>query len=83
MLTYRYRGHGGLPARGGGGAERRIDDADPVFKARARILASALLGERELKALEKEVKEIVVAAAAHARSGPAPDRADLLQAVEA
>jgi pyruvate dehydrogenase E1 component alpha subunit len=83
MLTYRYRGHGGLPARAGGGAERRLEDADPVFKARARILASALLTERELKALEKEVKETVVAAANAARSGPAPVREDLLASIEA
>lgn len=83
MLTYRYRGHGGLPARAGASAERRMEDADPVVKARARILADGLLSERALKALEKEVKEIVVAAAAFARSEPVPEAGDLLAAVGA
>lgn len=83
MLTYRYRGHGGLPARTGASAERRLEDADPIVKARARILADGLLSERALKALEKEVKEAVVAAAAFARSEPGPEAGDLLAAVEA
>lgn len=83
MLTYRYRGHGGMPARPGGAAERRLEDADPVTKARGRILSSALLSERELKALEKEVRESVAAAALAARSDPAPLREDLLASVEA
>lgn len=83
MLTYRYRGHGGLPARAGGGAERRLEEADPVVKARARLLASGVIGERELKALEKEVRETVAAAAVAARAAPAPPRADLLASVEA
>lgn len=83
MLTYRYRGHGGMPARPGGGAERRIEDADPVTKARARLLALSILSERELKALERSVKDTVVAAAAAARSGPAPESRDLLAQIEA
>lgn len=83
MLTYRYRGHGGVPARPGASAERRLEDADPIVKARARILEDGSLSERALKALEKEVKETVVAAAAFARSEPAPRDEDLLAAVEA
>ncbi|MBN8911124.1 MAG: pyruvate dehydrogenase (acetyl-transferring) E1 component subunit alpha [Rhizobiales bacterium] len=83
MLTYRYRGHGGVPARAGANAERRIEDADPIVKARARLLADGLLSERALKVLEKEVKEIVVAAAAFARSEPVPEAGDLLASVGA
>ncbi len=82
MLTYRYRGHGGMPARAGL-AERRIEDADPVSKARARILASQLMSERDLKALEKDVKERVAAAAASARAAPTPSASDLYTHVEA
>ena len=82
MLTYRYRGHGGLPARRGG-AETRIEDADPVTKARARILASGIMGEKDVKALEKEVREVVTAATAAARAEPPPDARDLLASVEA
>lgn len=77
MLTYRYRGHGGLPARAGGSAERRLEEADPIVKARARILALSLLSERELGSLEREVRETVSAAAAAARSEPAPRPEDL------
>lgn len=83
MLTYRYRGHGGVPARAGANAERRIEDADPIVKARARLLADGLLSERALKVLEKEVKEIVVAAAAFARAEPVPEAGDLLASVGA
>ncbi|MCC7250882.1 thiamine pyrophosphate-dependent enzyme [Hyphomicrobium sp.] len=83
MLTYRYRGHGGIPEQTGGGAERRLEDADPVFKMRARILASALMSERELKALEKAVRDTVVAAAQAARTAPAPERDALLASLEA
>lgn len=82
MLTYRYRGHGGVPARVGG-AERRIEDVDPVSKARARILTSSLMSERELKALEKEVKDRVAAAALAARAAPVPTPADLFTHAEA
>jgi pyruvate dehydrogenase E1 component alpha subunit len=83
MLTYRYRGHGGMPARPGLGVERRFEEADPVAKARSRILVSKLLSERELKALEKQVKDTVAAAAIAARSDPVPAAGDLLMALEA
>ena len=82
MLTYRYRGHGGMPARAGR-AEKRVEEADPIAKSRARILASSLMSERELKALEKEVRETVQAAALAARSDPAPDPDQLFAAVHA
>jgi pyruvate dehydrogenase E1 component alpha subunit len=82
MLTYRYRGHGGAPARAGMG-DRRIDDADPLTKARSRILSSSLLSERALKALEKDVRERVGAAAMAARAEPAPQASDLFFSAEA
>lgn len=82
MLTYRYRGHGGVPARAGA-SERRLEEADPVSRARGRILASGILNERALKALEKEVKESVVSAALAARAEPVPEAADLFAATGA
>jgi pyruvate dehydrogenase E1 component alpha subunit len=82
MLTYRYRGHGGMPARTGG-AERHIEDADPISKARSRILATSILSIDALKALEKQVKETVVAAATAARAAPVPGASDLFKFVEA
>lgn len=81
MLTYRYRGHGGMPARRGG-TEARLEDADPVSKARARILANNVMTEKELKALEKDVRERVAAATMSARAEPAPGPGKLLAMVE-
>lgn len=82
MLTYRYRGHGGMPARSGA-QERPLDDTDPLTKARGRILTSSLLSERALKSLEREVRDKVTAAANAARAEPLPSAHDLLSAVEA
>jgi pyruvate dehydrogenase E1 component alpha subunit len=83
MLTYRYRGHGDLPARLGMASDRRLEEADPVTKARWRIQASGLLTERQLKALEKDVRDKVAAAALAARSAPPPDVDELLASVQA
>jgi len=80
MLTFRYRGHGGMPARHGA---KRYEEADPVFLARARLLRNEILSERELKALEKGVKDEVAAAAQAARAEPAPSPDELLRSVEA
>lgn len=78
MLTYRYRGHGGMPERPD--AERRINDTDPLAKSRARILSGGLLSERALKAREKEVREKVMAAALAAKAEPVPTADDLFLA---
>jgi pyruvate dehydrogenase E1 component alpha subunit len=80
MLTFRYRGHGAMPAQPGA---RRSDGADPVLFARARLLRDRIVGERDLKALEKEVKDLVTAAASSARAEPAPRADALLRSVEA
>lgn len=86
MLTYRYRGHGELASLTDEGEEsdgrRRPEEADPVLKARAHILAAGHLGERELKKLEKEVRERVLAAASAARLAPSPEAEDLLAMME-
>lgn len=81
MLTFRYRGHGATAQPGN--AERRIAEADPVAKARARLLATSALTERALKALEKEVRETISSAALAARSDLPPEPHDLHTALEA
>ncbi|MBX9861261.1 MAG: pyruvate dehydrogenase (acetyl-transferring) E1 component subunit alpha [Hyphomicrobium sp.] len=81
MLTFRYRGHGATAQPGN--AERRIAEADPVAKARARLLATSALTERALKALEKEVRETISSAALAARSELPPEPHDLHTALEA
>ncbi len=82
MLTFRYRGHGGVAAEPGS-AERRIADADPIAKARARLLSSAVLSEAQLRVLEKEVRDQVAGAAQAARAEPEPGADALFAALEA
>jgi pyruvate dehydrogenase E1 component alpha subunit len=69
ILTYRYRGHGGLPARAGA-SEKRRDDADPITKSRARLIECGDATDAALKAIEKEVREQVIAAASAAKAAP-------------
>lgn len=78
MLTYRYRGHGGLPARAGV-SEKRRDDADPIMKARGRIVESGFAIENELKVLEKDIREKVASAASFAKASPAAEPATLYE----
>jgi pyruvate dehydrogenase E1 component alpha subunit len=74
MLTFSYRGHEGLPAQPGR-ADKRRDETDPVAKSRARILEDGVAKDSELKAIEKDVRETVNAAAVFAKAAerPAPD----------
>jgi pyruvate dehydrogenase E1 component alpha subunit len=73
MLTYRYRGHDVAASANARNAEKRRDEADPVAKARARIAAERVASEAALKAIEKDVREQVNAAATGARSAPRPE----------
>lgn len=84
VLTYRYRGHAELAAITEDGEESSVrrEDADPVLKARTQILAAGHLGDRELRALEKDVRERVLAAASAARSAPPPEPEALLAMAE-
>ncbi|MFA5949617.1 MAG: thiamine pyrophosphate-dependent enzyme [Hyphomicrobium sp.] len=82
MLTYRYRGHGGVAARAGSGEKRR-DDTDPITKARSRLLEIAIATDGELKSLEKSVREEVIAAAAAAKAAPFPATSELFGGLSA
>jgi pyruvate dehydrogenase E1 component alpha subunit len=77
MLTYRYRGHDVASSANARNAEKRRDEADPVAKSRARILADRIANETALKAVEKDVRDKVNAAAVHARSAPRPEPSEL------
>lgn len=70
MLTYRYRGHA-EPAGSAREAPER-EDRDPIAMSRARILLDRVATEKALKAIEKEVRDEVNAAAATARAWPDP-----------
>jgi pyruvate dehydrogenase E1 component alpha subunit len=77
MLTYRYRGHDTGSSATARNAEKRRDEADPVAKARARILAERIASETTLKSLEKDVRDKINSAATHARTAPRPEPSDL------
>src|SRR3981189_1589080 len=79
MQTYRYRGHSmSDPAkyRTREEVDRVRHDQDPIEQGRNRLLA-AKMSERELKAIDAEVREIVNAAADFAQHEPEPEPAEL------
>jgi pyruvate dehydrogenase E1 component alpha subunit len=80
MQTYRYRGHSmSDPAKYR--TREEVQDVrehhDPIDHARARILAEGYASEDELKKIETDVRDRVVAAAEYAQSGPEPDPSEL------
>ena len=79
MMTYRYRGHSmSDPAkyRTREEVQRMRDTQDPIEQTRARLVAAGV-GEDELKAIDRQVREEVSAAADFALADPEPDPAEL------
>jgi pyruvate dehydrogenase E1 component alpha subunit len=79
LLTYRYRGHSmSDPARYRTREEVQEvrEHNDPISHAE-RELAKLGVKEEELKAIDKEIKDIVVEAAKFAEEAPEPDAAEL------
>ncbi|HET7709734.1 MAG TPA: pyruvate dehydrogenase (acetyl-transferring) E1 component subunit alpha [Sphingomicrobium sp.] len=79
LMTYRYRGHSmSDPAKYR--TREEVQDyrehRDPIDHA-AKALAKLGVGEDELKAIDKEIKDIVVEAAKFAEDAPEPDAAEL------
>jgi pyruvate dehydrogenase E1 component alpha subunit len=79
MLTYRYRGHSmSDPAKYR--TREEVQDVrehrDPILHAE-RDLAAMGVKEEELKAIDKEIKDIVVGAAKFAEEAPEPPPAEL------
>ncbi|MDP6876001.1 MAG: pyruvate dehydrogenase (acetyl-transferring) E1 component subunit alpha [Alphaproteobacteria bacterium] len=80
MKTYRYRGHSmSDPAkyRTKEEVQRVRSERDPIDHLREMILASGVAGEADLKALDREVKDIVTEAAEFAQNSPEPDPSEL------
>jgi pyruvate dehydrogenase E1 component alpha subunit len=80
MVTYRYRGHSmSDPAkyRSKEEVETMRDQHDPIENMRRVIMAERMATEEELKAIEKEVNDIVADAADFAQQSPEPDAAEL------
>jgi pyruvate dehydrogenase E1 component alpha subunit len=80
MMTYRYRGHSmSDPAkyRSKDEVNRMRAEHDCIDQAKKRLLDGNLADEARLKAIDKEVKDIVAAAAQFAQDSPEPDPAEL------
>ena len=80
MQTYRYRGHSmSDPAKYR--TREEVQDVrehhDPIDHVRARIIAEGYASEDELKKIETDVRDRVVAAAEYAQSGSEPDPSEL------
>jgi pyruvate dehydrogenase E1 component alpha subunit len=80
MQTYRYRGHSmSDPAkyRSKDEVQKMRSERDPIEQVKARLLEKKWASEDELKAIDKEVREIVADAAEFAQADPEPDVSEL------
>ncbi|MHB2264746.1 pyruvate dehydrogenase (acetyl-transferring) E1 component subunit alpha [Aliihoeflea sp. PC F10.4] len=80
MQTYRYRGHSmSDPAkyRTKDEVQKMRSDHDPIEQVKARLLDKKWASEDELKAIDKEVREIVADSAEFAQNDPEPDVSEL------
>jgi len=80
MLTYRYRGHSmSDPAkyRSRDEVNRMREEHDPIDQAKKRLIDANLADEAKLRAIDKDVKDLVTAAAEFAQDSPEPDPGEL------
>ncbi len=80
MKTYRYRGHSmSDPAkyRPTGELDEVRKTRDPIEHLRDLLLAQGAADEAALKAIDADVRQIVLDAADHARTSPEPDPSEL------
>ena len=80
MATYRYRGHSmSDPAkyRPKEEVQKMRSEHDPIEQVKARLIKNKWASEDDLKAVDKEVRQIVSEAAEFAQENPEPDPAEL------
>lgn len=80
LKTYRYRGHSmSDPAkyRSREEVQKVKEERDPIDACRKRVLDAKLATEDEIKAIDKEIRDRVNAAAEFAQQSPEPDPAEL------
>ncbi|TWH24502.1 MULTISPECIES: pyruvate dehydrogenase (acetyl-transferring) E1 component subunit alpha [unclassified Aminobacter] len=80
MQTYRYRGHSmSDPAkyRSKDEVQKMRSEHDPIEQVKARLLQKKWATEDDLKAIDKEVRDIVADAADFAQTDPEPDASEL------
>ena len=86
MLTVSYRGHSvsdpeKYAARADGDKAQSRERIDPLERVRARLIGSGSMGEDDFKAVDRQVRALVNAAAQAAREAPEPDPTELLRDV--
>ena len=80
MQTYRYRGHSmSDPAqyRSKEEVSKMREERDPISNLRFRLINEKVLSEDSIKAIEKEIREIVSDAADFAQNSPEPQSSEL------
>ena len=80
MQTYRYRGHSmSDPAkyRTKDEVQKMRAERDPIEQVRLRLLKKKWASEEDLKAIDKEVRDIVADATDFAQNDPEPDVSEL------
>ena len=80
MLTYRYRGHSmSDPAkyRSKDEVQKMRAEHDPIEQVKARLIENGWSTEEELKAIDKDVRDIVADSAEFAQNDPEPDVSEL------
>ncbi len=80
MQTYRYRGHSmSDPAkyRSKEEVQKMRTEHDPIEQVKARLIEKKWASEDDIKATEKEVRDIVADAAEFAQTDPEPDPSEL------
>ncbi len=81
MMTYRYRGHSmSDPAkyRTKDEVQKMRTERDPIEQVRERLLAKNWATEDDLKAMEKDIRDVVADAAEYAQNDPEPDASELM-----
>jgi pyruvate dehydrogenase E1 component alpha subunit len=80
MLTYRYRGHS-MSDPGKYRTKEEVSkmrqEHDPIDLMRARLTEAGKADEAALKAIDREIRDIVSAATEFAQNSPEPDPAEL------
>ncbi|MBB2822715.1 UNVERIFIED_ORG: pyruvate dehydrogenase E1 component alpha subunit [Rhizobium esperanzae] len=80
MLTYRYRGHSmSDPAkyRTKEEVQKMRSEQDPIEQVKARLIEKGWASEDDLKAIDKDVRDIVADSADFAQADPEPDASEL------
>jgi pyruvate dehydrogenase E1 component alpha subunit len=80
MLTYRYRGHSmSDPAkyRAKDELNRMRQEHDPIDQMKKALMEEGVADEAKLKEIDRQIKDVITAAAEFAQASPEPDPSEL------